>query len=68
MQDGDRAVQFFFVSRDDVTHFAPADDIDPDYCAGLRRAAQAGVEVIAYAVKVERDTITLAHELIVDLA
>ena len=68
VQDGDRAVQFFFVSRDYVTHFAPADDIDPDYCAGLRRAAQAGVEVIAYAVKVERDAITLAHELIVDLA
>jgi sugar fermentation stimulation protein A len=68
VRQGHRAVQFFFVSRDDVKLFRPADDIDPAYCKGLREAAAAGVEVIAYAVSVERDCITLAHELEVDLS
>lgn len=66
--NGHRAVQFFFVSRDDVRTFAPADDIDPAYCAGLRAAAAAGVEVMAWAVSVRPDAIELAHELEVDLS
>lgn len=68
VRQGHRAVQFFFVSRNDVTSFRPADDIDPAYCKGLREAAAAGVEVIAYAVSVKRDSIELAHELKVDLS
>lgn len=68
VSQGHRAVQFFFVSRDDVTSFRPADDIDPAYCKGLREAAEAGVEVIAYAVRVRPDSIELAHELKVDLS
>lgn len=65
---GDRAVQFFFVSRPDVDRFEPADDIDPAYAAGLREAAEAGVEVLAYAARVKRDSIALAHPLEVDLS
>jgi len=66
--EGHRAVQFFFVSRDDVRSFAPADDIDPAYCEGLRRAAKAGVEVMAWAATVRKDSIELTHELDVDLS
>src|SRR6185436_13653086 len=44
---GKRAVQFFFVSRADVELFRPADAIDPEYGRALRRAAAAGVEVLA---------------------
>jgi sugar fermentation stimulation protein A len=64
---GDRAVQFFFVSRGDVDRFEPADDIDPSYAAGLREAAAAGVEVIAYAARVRRDSLALAQPLEVHL-
>lgn len=65
---GHRAVQFFFVSRDDVTRFAPADEIDPAYSAELRRAAEAGVEVMAWAARVTPDAIELVRELEVDLS
>jgi len=60
---GHRAVQFFFVSRDDVRAFAPADDIDPAYGAALREAARAGVEVLAYSARVAPGTLELHRPL-----
>jgi sugar fermentation stimulation protein A len=60
---GSRAVQFFFVSRDDVTHFRPADEIDPEYANALRRAAKSGVEILAYAVRVRPNALALARKL-----
>ncbi|MFT5830369.1 MAG: sugar fermentation stimulation protein A [Bacteroidia bacterium] len=65
---GNRAVQFFFVSRDDVKSFKPCDAIDPKYGAALREAAKAGVEVMAWSVSVGRDTIELHKELEIDLS
>ena len=50
---GMRAVQFFFISRDDVEVFRPADHIDPAYSTTLRRVADAGVEVMAWTTRVE---------------
>lgn len=64
---GDRAVQFFFVSRGDVARFAPADDIDPDYGRALRAAAEAGVELLAYAARVRPDRLELARRLSIEL-
>jgi sugar fermentation stimulation protein A len=63
VRQGHRAVQFFFISRSDVQRFAPADDIDPAYCAGLRQAAANGVEVLAYSVKVTKRQIQLNERL-----
>lgn len=60
---GHRAVQFFFVSRDDVDSFRPADEVDPEYARALRKAARAGVEVLAYSNRVRRDSIELARKL-----
>jgi sugar fermentation stimulation protein A len=65
---GQRAVQLFFVSRADVRTFRPADDIDPAYGAGLRAAAAAGVEVLAYSARVEPDRLELLDPLPVDLS
>jgi len=65
---GHRAVQLFFVSRDDVRRFAPADDIDPAYGAALREAAEVGVEVLAYAARVTPDTLDVGRRLDVQLA
>jgi sugar fermentation stimulation protein A len=64
---GHRAVQFFFVSRDDVTSFAPADAIDPAYGAALRAAARAGVEVLAYSARVSPEALDVQRRLQVAL-
>ena len=64
---GDRAVQFFFVSRNDVERFRPADEVDPEYAAELRKAAKAGVEILAYSHDVQPDSLTLARKLPIDL-
>jgi sugar fermentation stimulation protein A len=60
---GHRAVQFFFVSRDDAREFAPADEIDPDYGASLREAARAGVELLAYSARVTPASLELHRKL-----
>ena len=67
VRGGERAVQFFFVSRSDAVRFAPADDIDPAYGAALREAAAAGVELLAYAARVRPDRLELAKPLPIEL-
>ena len=63
VRGGHRAVQFFFISRGDATRFRPAADIDPAYAEGLRRAAEAGVEVVAYSARVAPDRLELDRRL-----
>ena len=64
---GHRAVQLFFVSRADVRRFVPADAIDPAYAEALRRAARAGVEVLAYSARVRPGTLQVHRRLPVEL-
>ncbi len=64
---GERAVQFFFVGRADVELFRPATHIDPEYCRALRRAAAAGVEILAWTTRVEARRLELRRPLEVDL-
>lgn len=49
---GERGVLLFAVQRPDGRFVAPAEHIDADYAAGLRRAAESGVEVAAYRVRI----------------
>lgn len=56
---GDRAVIFFCLSRTDCVSFEPAQEIDPVYAATLSRAVAAGVEVLAYGVRIDRTSIQL---------
>jgi sugar fermentation stimulation protein A len=56
---GERAVQLYVVQRGDCHRVEPADDIDPGYGAALRRAADAGVEVMAVRARVSPRGITL---------
>ena len=67
VKEGGRAVQFFFVSRGDVEVFRPADAIDPRYATTLRRATDDGVEVMAWAARVEPQGLELERELELDL-
>jgi sugar fermentation stimulation protein A len=64
---GTRAVQFFFISRCDVKSFRPADAIDPEYSCALRRAFDAGVEVMAWSTRVSPEGVTLYRSLKLDL-
>lgn len=63
VEAGSRAVMFFLVQRMDATRFMPADHIDPAYGKELRRAAEAGVEMVAYDVHIDLAAIRLRHRL-----
>ena len=65
---GFRAVLLFVVSRSGVTRVRPADEIDAAYGVALRRAAKAGVEVLAYAAELSPVRLTLAGGLPIDLS
>jgi sugar fermentation stimulation protein A len=61
--DGHRAVIFFLVQRMDAGVFEPADRIDPDYGRILRQAAGRGVEVAAWDVSIDLQSIRLRRSL-----
>ena len=64
---GCRGVLLYCVPHTDIRRVTPADDIDPEYGSALRRAAEAGVEVIAYGCTVTPGEITLDGALEVAL-
>lgn len=51
--EGHGAELVFVIQREGCTHFAPADDIDPDYGRLLREARDAGVTIRAYACNID---------------
>ena len=59
VEAGHRAVMFFLIQRMDAAHFQPADDIDPDYGRELRRVHDAGVEIMAWDVRIDLRAVTL---------
>jgi sugar fermentation stimulation protein A len=56
-------VQLFVIQRTDCDHFAACADLDPTYAAGLTVAADAGVEVLAYACDITPEAVTIAHRI-----
>ena len=67
-QQGARAVIFFCVTREDAQIFCPADEIDPEYGRGLRQAAAAGVDILAYRARVSAAEMLLHTRLPVELS
>ena len=67
-QRGERAVMFYYIGRADCVRFRPADEIDPAYGTLLRRAAAAGVEILAYKVAYSPKGVILLGRTPVDLA
>lgn len=65
--EGARAVMLYLVQRDDCAGFAPAEDIDPAYAAGLRTAIADGVEAICYTCHMSLDGIGIGRPLPVRL-
>jgi len=66
-KQGIRAVMLYIIQRSDVTIFAPAKEIDPDYAMALKDAVNAGVEVIALQAVVSPHSIRLIRELTIEL-
>ena len=60
---GHRAALVFVIQRDDCDYFRPADEIDPEYGRWMRRAIEAGVEVLPYRASVTSREILLTDRL-----
>jgi sugar fermentation stimulation protein A len=54
---------FFLIQRMDAGWFRPADGIDPAYGRELRRAMDAGVEILAYDAAIDLEGIRLRRPL-----
>jgi sugar fermentation stimulation protein A len=63
VEAGYRAAVLFCVQRDDATGMRPHDESDPDFGRALREAARHGVEVFAYACRVEPGQVEIARRL-----
>lgn len=64
---GDRAVMLYLIQRSDGNGLTVADDIDPAYGEALRRALDAGVEVLAYRAEVTPEEIRVVERVPVEL-
>lgn len=62
-RSGLRAAVLFVVQRGDCERVEPADDLDPEYGAALRRAVRHGVEVYAVRARVGPQRIRIDREL-----
>lgn len=66
--NGNRAVMFYLVQRQDCRTFSPAVDIDPHYANELKNAMKKGVEVMAYTCALDPTSgITLQKQLPVEI-
>jgi sugar fermentation stimulation protein A len=63
VKQGNRAAMFYVIQRMDAEVFSPADHIDPAYGRELRKAFKNGVEIVAYDVAIDLDTIRLNRPL-----
>lgn len=67
VQEGWRAVIFFLVQRSEAMAFIPADAIDAEYGRLLRKAANAGVEALAYRTIVSAEETRIDEQIPVQL-
>jgi len=66
-EQGMRAVMLYVVQRMDVSRFAPAREIDPEYGKALDFAVGKGVEILVAQARVEPEAITFHRMLPVEL-
>jgi sugar fermentation stimulation protein A len=62
-QQGHEAAMLFVVSREDVTSFGPAEDIDPVYAELLKKAQKAGVKILAYQCSLSEKETTITKSI-----
>lgn len=61
--EGDRAAVLFVVQREDCDEFSACADLDPAFAKALKRAEDAGVEVLVYACEMGTDAIRLGGKM-----
>lgn len=66
-KQGMRAVMLYIIQRSDVQIFAPAKEIDPAYATLLKKASDAGIEILPMQAKVTPEGINLSGKLPFDL-
>ncbi len=66
VRQGNRAVIFFCIQRDDVDIFRAAHEIDPTYARTLEYVVGRGVEALAYAVEISPQEIALKRPVPLD--
>ncbi|SLN58120.1 DNA/RNA nuclease SfsA [Roseisalinus antarcticus] len=64
--EGHRAVMFYLVQRTDCARFRLASDIEPAYATAFDAARAAGVEMLCYGTRIDRDGVQLSGPLPVD--
>jgi sugar fermentation stimulation protein A len=60
---GARAVALFVIQRADCEAFSACADLDPKFAAGLEAAADAGVEVLAYACDMTAEAVRIDRRI-----
>jgi len=68
VEQGERGVLFFLVSRSDVARLKPAEEIDPVYAQTLREVAEQGVEILARKAEISSESVHLGEpvEVVLD--
>lgn len=67
LEEGYRCAVCFIVQRGDCRVLRPFAERDPDFTEALSRAAAAGVQVVAWGCDTAVDSITVSHEVVVEL-
>lgn len=67
VEQGHKATMLYVVNRNDCTDFSVAQEIDPDYASLLKQAAKAGVQILAYACKLNDEEIIIDKKLEVNI-
>lgn len=67
LREGYRADVCFVLQMEDMTCFSPNDDTDPAFGEALRRAAAAGVGLLAMECRVTPDTLTITRPVPIQL-
>lgn len=67
VQQGNRAVMFYLVQRNDARRFSLASDIDPAYFSAYNKAKAAGVEALAWSCFIDATAIELDKALPVEI-
>lgn len=62
-REGVRAVQLYCVNLSGIEAVRPAEEIDPGYAVALREAVAAGVEVLAYGVRLTAQEVSIDRRL-----
>jgi sugar fermentation stimulation protein A len=67
VEQGHKASMLYVVNRNDCKDFSVAEEIDPEYATLLKKAAKAGVQVLAYSCKLNDEEIVIDKKLEVNI-